>query len=61
MSQGLTIRDLAAKAKMSSQTIVSIEKGNGGRIQSFKKLASALGVEIMAIREYADVVRREPE
>lgn len=59
MSQGLTIRALAKKAKMSTQTIVAIEKGNPARIQSFRRLAEALGVELMTIREYQTMVMGE--
>ncbi len=66
MSQGLTIRALVEKVKdstppekMSTQTIVSIENGKPARIESFRKLAQALGVEMMEIREYRDLVMGE--
>lgn len=60
MAGGYTIRDLATRAMVSTQTIVSIEKGHPARIQSFRKLANALDVELMDIREYRNIVMAEP-
>lgn len=66
LSQGLTIRVLVDRVKaldppetMNSATIVSIEKGHPGRIESFRKLAKALSVEMMEIREYRDMAMAE--
>ena len=56
LASGLTIRALAERAGTSTQTIVSIEKGNPARIESFRKLAAALDVDLMDIREYRDLV-----
>lgn len=61
MARGYTIRDLAAHAGVSTQTIVSIEKGNAARIQSYRKIAEALDVELMAISEYRALVDRAGE
>lgn len=58
MSKGMTIRDLAAAAAVSTQTIVAIEKGRPARMRSFKKLATALAVDLMDIREYMEIVSR---
>lgn len=60
MSQGLTIRALAEKAGISTQTIVAIEKGKPARMQSFRKIADALGVEMMGVREYHNMVMTDP-
>ena len=63
LAQGLTIRDLVAKVRgepptgsLSGATIVSIEAGNPARVATYKKLAEALGVDLMQIREYRDMV-----
>ena len=62
MSQGLTIRALADRVKesgresISTQTIVAIENGKPARMESYRKLAAALGVGMMEIQEYRDLV-----
>lgn len=59
MAQGMTIRDLAQAAQISTQTVVSIEKGRPARIKSFRRIAEAIGVEMMEIREYRTIAMRE--
>lgn len=61
LARGYTIRDLAARAGVSTQTIVSIEKGNMARIQSYRKIAEALDVDLMSIREYRRLVEQAGE
>lgn len=60
MAQGMTIRELAKAAEVSTQTVVSIEKGRPARMQSYRKLASALGISLMDIREFTQMVMAEP-
>jgi DNA-binding XRE family transcriptional regulator len=42
-----------------TQTIVRIERGEIARMESFRKLAETLGIEISDIREYVAMVMRE--
>lgn len=61
MAQTLSMVALVARAKeqgnkLSTQTIVSIEAGKPARMQSFRTIADALGIEPMQIREYRDAV-----
>lgn len=55
----MSIRDLAQAAQTGTQTIVKIERGEGARPSSFKKIAAALGVEPQEIREFMQMVMRE--
>jgi 23S rRNA (uridine2552-2'-O)-methyltransferase len=50
LSKGLTIRELAEQAQVSTQTVVSIEKGNAARIASYKAIAAVLGVDLVPIK-----------
>lgn len=56
LANGFSIRELASRAEVSTQTIVSLEKGNPIRPQNARKIAEALGIEPMQIREYRDIV-----
>ncbi|MGB3330685.1 MAG: helix-turn-helix transcriptional regulator [Thermomicrobiales bacterium] len=56
---GMTIRDLASAAGVGTQTIVRIERGEPARIESYRKIAAALDIEITDIREYVDMVMHE--
>lgn len=56
------MRALAAKVeplngtRLSTQTIVSIEQGKPARISTYHRIARALGVEPLDIREFRDLV-----
>lgn len=59
---GLSMRALAAKVepmngtRLSTQTIVSIEQGKPARISTYHRLAKALGIAPLEIREFRDLV-----
>jgi DNA-binding XRE family transcriptional regulator len=55
----LSIRDLAAKAGVSHQTIVSGEAGKRLRLVSIRRIAEALGVKPMDVEEFARVIETE--
>ncbi len=57
----LSIRALAVKASMGSQTIVKIERGERVRPSSFAKLALALNVKPEEIQEFMRIVMRDDE
>jgi DNA-binding XRE family transcriptional regulator len=54
--RALSIRDLAEKAGVSHQTIVSGEAGKPLRLISMRRIAEALGVRPMEVREFAGVL-----
>lgn len=56
-----TIRHLAGVAGIATQTIVRIEAGQDMRPSTVVKLATALGVEPMGIREYVEQRERDNE
>ncbi len=66
-AQGLSIRSLAARVRkrglgtMSTQTITAIEAGKSARIDSYRRLAAALGVSVLEIKEYRDLVMGEDQ
>lgn len=61
-SRGMSIRALAALAeplngtRLSTQTIVSIEQGKPARISTYHRIARALGIAPMELREFRDLV-----
>ncbi len=54
-------RYLADRARVAPSTIVRIEAGQPARMGSFLRIAEALGIEPLAIREYADLRERQSE
>lgn len=57
----LTIRALADLASVNTGTIVDIEHGRTvPRFETIRKIAGALGVEALAVTEFAQVIE-EPE
>ncbi len=66
-AQGLSIRALAMRVRkrglgtMSTQTITAIEAGKSARIDSYRRLAAALGVSVLEIKEYRDLVMGEDQ
>lgn len=56
MAKGFSVRTLATAAKVSPQTVMSLEKGKRIRPENARKIADALGIEPMDIREYRDSV-----
>lgn len=56
---GFTIEELAKEAKVSTQTIVKIEKGGEpyARLQSYRKIADALKIELTQMTEFLEFVR----
>ncbi|MBA2753676.1 MAG: helix-turn-helix transcriptional regulator [Chloroflexia bacterium] len=66
-AQGLSIRALAVRVRerglgtMSTQTITAIEAGKPARIKSYRRLAAALGVSVLEIKEYRDLVMGEDQ
>jgi len=52
----MSIRDLAAKADMGTQTIVKIERGEKARPSTFDRIAKALDVKPEEIREFMAIV-----
>jgi DNA-binding XRE family transcriptional regulator len=53
----LSIRNLAEKAGVSHQTVVSGEAGKPLRLVSMRRIAEALGIRPMEVAEFADVLR----
>ena len=56
LARGYSIRELAERAKVSTQTVVSLEKGNPVRPSSARKIAEALGIDPMQMQEYQNAV-----
>ena len=56
-----SIRRLSEEAGVATQTIVRIEAGQEMRPSTVAKLAAALGIEPMALREYVDQRERDNE
>lgn len=54
-------RYLADRARVAPSTVVRIEAGLPARMGSFLRIAEALGVEPLAIREYANLREQENE
>ncbi len=53
----LTIRALAERARVSTNTVVAIEHGHKvPRFATMQKIADALGVEPLAVAEFAAIV-----
>lgn len=50
--RGFTIRALAQRAGTGTQTIVRIEKGEPARLETFRKIAEALDVDMLDIEEF---------
>lgn len=55
----MNIRQLASASGTGTQTIVRIERGEVARMDSFRKIAEALGIEVADIREYVAMVMKE--
>lgn len=53
-SRAWSIRRLADESGVATKTIMRIEAGQDVRMASVARIAAALGVEPMAIREYVD-------
>ena len=57
----LSLRDLAEKAGVTVVTLVDIENGRSRpRLQTMRKIAGALEVEPVQIREFRDAIERGP-
>ncbi len=48
-----TLRELASEAKVSQQSIVNAEAGRPLRIVTMRKMATALGVDVWDVDEFA--------
>lgn len=58
--RALSIDDLAEKAEVSPQTIVSIEKGKEARPATIRKLATALDIDVAELIEPRSLAMEEP-
>lgn len=56
LARGYSARELARRAGIMHQTLLRLEHGHPGRPATFRKVAEALGIELLQIAEYRQLI-----